>query len=499
MDFYRACCDMFIRPPRDEYSQDDLGLTEFQVGSRLYERTDLELMNPRELTLVCSLWQPKKNNRPRQKIPCILYLHGNCGSRMDALDCLDIISAYGIGLFTMDFAGAGQSEGDYISLGYHERRDVETAMEYLQGLGTVSAVALWGRSMGAATSLLYAAETQNPNLRCLILDSPFSSLHEVASEVGETIDINLPRAVVSNAVSMGLGLVRRSIKNKAKFDIRKVSPAAVAKDAKIPAIFLHGEDDTFIAPKHSTEIYGVYGGLKELLLVPGDHNTPRTGVYFQEISRFLYDHLLDQSFKELIDLPSPVLPTSWNLQKGERWFLGKMLKSQSGPVPFNVVMIVTRQKGIILHPPFSFVDYEVIGYNQIRAYGMRDESFVFKWVEDGCVEEEAGADEIDMFAAQGVQILGVFFGPETYLVLETVERVLEDLLSTKMGVENIDQIIEEVVREKESSGKTFTRDEILQSIDDRVMKKKAGPAVPSDSPSPSSSSPPSSSSSSSSS
>jgi len=83
--------------------------------------------------------------------------------------------------------------------------------------------------------------------------------------------------------------------------------------------------------------------------------------------------------------------------------------------------------------------------------------------------------------------------------LETVERVLEDLLSTKMGVENIDQIIEEVVREKESSGKTFTRDEILQSIDDRVMKKKAGPAVPSDSPSPSSSSPPSSSSSSSSS
>ena len=79
-----------------------------------------------------------------------------------------------------------------------------------QASGSVSTIALWGHSMGAATSLLYASGggetlirrldlTSKPLLPCIlstnntgssvVLDSPFSTLEavmaEVALEVGE--------------------------------------------------------------------------------------------------------------------------------------------------------------------------------------------------------------------------------------------------------------------------------------------------------------------------
>ena len=61
-----------------------------------------------------------------------------------------------ITVFTLDFAGCGLSEGEYISLGFYERDDVDCVFKYLRNLGTVSSIGIWGRSMGAVTALMYA-------------------------------------------------------------------------------------------------------------------------------------------------------------------------------------------------------------------------------------------------------------------------------------------------------------------------------------------------------
>lgn len=66
------------------------------------------------------------------------------------------ILCHDITLFTFDFAGCGNSEGEYISLGYYEKDDVDVVFKYLRSLGTVSSIGLWGRSMGAVTALMYA-------------------------------------------------------------------------------------------------------------------------------------------------------------------------------------------------------------------------------------------------------------------------------------------------------------------------------------------------------
>jgi alpha/beta superfamily hydrolase len=49
-----------------------------------------------------------------------------------------------VSLFCFDFAGCGRSEGDYISLGWYERDDVEVVIDWLRASNKVSTIGLWG-------------------------------------------------------------------------------------------------------------------------------------------------------------------------------------------------------------------------------------------------------------------------------------------------------------------------------------------------------------------
>jgi len=57
----------------------------------------------------------------------------------------------GVSVFAFDFAGSGLSDGEYVSLGWFEREDLSEVISHLRATNVVSLVALWGRSMGAAT------------------------------------------------------------------------------------------------------------------------------------------------------------------------------------------------------------------------------------------------------------------------------------------------------------------------------------------------------------
>ena len=50
-------------------------------------------------------------------MPVVIYLHGNSSSRLEGLKIAKELFKKKINLFVFDFAGCGQSEGEYISLG----------------------------------------------------------------------------------------------------------------------------------------------------------------------------------------------------------------------------------------------------------------------------------------------------------------------------------------------------------------------------------------------
>ncbi len=92
---------------------------------------------------------------------------------------MPVLCSMGIDLFSFDFSGCGRSEGKWVTLGWKEKDDLHAVLEYLHSAGRTSKVILWGRSMGAATSLLYAKEPPVP-IAGMVLDSCFAEFRGVA-------------------------------------------------------------------------------------------------------------------------------------------------------------------------------------------------------------------------------------------------------------------------------------------------------------------------------
>ena len=63
-----------------------------------------------------------------------------------------------------------------------EKDDLKAVIEYLYENKKVSSIGLWGRSMGAATSVFY--ESENPGtVNCMVLDSGFANLGKVVDSM----------------------------------------------------------------------------------------------------------------------------------------------------------------------------------------------------------------------------------------------------------------------------------------------------------------------------
>jgi alpha/beta superfamily hydrolase len=49
-------------------------------------------------------------------------------------------------IFVFDFAGCGMSEGEYISLGWHEKDDLRIIVDFVEKLPGVSKIGVWGKN-----------------------------------------------------------------------------------------------------------------------------------------------------------------------------------------------------------------------------------------------------------------------------------------------------------------------------------------------------------------
>lgn len=275
-----------IRPPRDVYEVKDLGPTVFSIESRTYQRTDMSLKNARGQNLVCSHFEPIPSERVSESLPCVIYLHGNCSSRLEAISTLPVLLPYNITVFCLDFAGSGLSDGEYLSLGYYERDDLAACVHHLRESGRVTCIGLWGRSMGASTALLHA--DRDPSIAGLVLDSPFSELKVLCEELVDMYtNGKIPRWVVGIALQM----VRSSIKQHAAFDVYDLTPINHVSSSFIPALFTAAYNDSFIRPHHAKELHEAYAGDKNFVMVEGDHNSARSKFFMDSVAIFFFNTL----------------------------------------------------------------------------------------------------------------------------------------------------------------------------------------------------------------
>lgn len=276
-----AFWNLIIRPPRAKYTKDVLGPPDFTFEGGQGRRRDVELQTSRGSHIACSHFVPV--GRGLERVPVVIYLHGNTSNRLEAWDLVVPFLKRGVSLFCFDAAGCGISEGEYISLGWHERHDLADIVAHLRKSTFCGPIALWGWSMGAVTALLYAGS--DPVLAALCLESPFANLRQLVEDLaqqGSQIAITLPSWLIEPAIS----LVKMRVQDLADFDIDVVVPLESAKKVRAPAIFISRRNDTFVKLHHTEDLLKNYAGVCEHVVLEGDHSCTRTAEDITRVADF---------------------------------------------------------------------------------------------------------------------------------------------------------------------------------------------------------------------
>lgn len=262
----QTLANLIIRPYRDLYSVSDLRQNFFTLNRKQFTRKDIDLPGVRG-KLVCSWF----DNIKGISATCIIYCHGNSGSRLDSEEILETVLRCGMSLFCFDFSGCGLSDGDFVSLGHYEKEDISTVIKYIYSQKPKIHIVLWGRSMGAAASILYTFS--NPHITAMILDSPFANFSQVADEMVAEYKI-VPKFIRNYLIEATADYIKKNF----NFDILLLNPVSFIKNCKIPTIFIHSVDDKLVKIEHSRELYEKFKGPKCFMEISGEHNTVRDRV-----------------------------------------------------------------------------------------------------------------------------------------------------------------------------------------------------------------------------
>jgi dipeptidyl aminopeptidase/acylaminoacyl peptidase len=174
----------------------------------------------------------------------IVMVHGNGYNRVDpTVGTLDIASrlvGHGYNVLMFDLRGYGESDGNMVSGGYYEKRDLEGAVEYMKERG-FNRIGVLGFSLGAVTSLIAAAEDKDIN--AVVSDSSFADLKDIMSpEFSKR----------TKAPQFFLYPILFMIKIMYGVDFSAIKPVeCVAKIAPRPIFFIHGEEDETIPVEHA--------------------------------------------------------------------------------------------------------------------------------------------------------------------------------------------------------------------------------------------------------
>lgn len=207
----------------------------------------------------------------------------------------------GMGGFASRFYGMGYniltpaarchelSQGRYASMGWLERKDIVDWVDALVGQDPDAEIVLFGVSMGGATVMMTSGEADlSPKVKCVIEDCGYTSVwDEFAGELD--VLFGLPTFPVLDAASLVCQV-------RAGFGFKEASSVEQVKKAKVPMLFIHGEDDTFVPYWMLDVVYEACANPeKERLSIPGAGHGEAAGtdpeLYWATVEEFLAKHV----------------------------------------------------------------------------------------------------------------------------------------------------------------------------------------------------------------
>lgn len=234
----------FFPLPGEPVTPVDVGLVYDQVDVRTADGETLR-----------AWWLPRED-----AAATVFYLHGNGGHLSMWLPVIERVWRRGYAVFALDYRGYGASTGSPSERGLY--RDVEAALDALDGRRPRRPVVYWGRSLGAVMAA-YAAAHRAPD--------------------GLVLEAGFPDA---RAVLAGSPLWLLSWLSSYRF------PAAdhLAR-VRVPTLVMHGDRDGIIPFPLGERLHAAAPGPKRFFVIAGgDHNDvdpPDPDAYWRAVAEFV--------------------------------------------------------------------------------------------------------------------------------------------------------------------------------------------------------------------
>lgn len=223
---------------------------------------EFTLRSPYGYDLHCALWPHKEgmtfpDGRARVAVLC----HGITYCLLGAVKYARIFHELGFECIFYDHRNHGLSGRAPTTMGVYEARDLSFVCDWaFDRFGSDAVLGTHGESMGAATVMMQAPDYEA--LAFTIEDCGYSSLtkqvsHNVHSMYHLPVFPIVPLASLFSRLRGGV------------FFSQVVPKDAVARCEKLPMLFIHGEDDTFVPYEMVHENYGVKPGFRRIKTFPG--------------------------------------------------------------------------------------------------------------------------------------------------------------------------------------------------------------------------------------
>ena len=215
----------------------------------------------------------------------VIVLHGYRSNPESVISIGRHFSEKGYNVLIPYMRATGESEGEYIGMGWLDKDDLKCWIDLIIKQNNNSNIILHGSSMGAATVLMASGDELPSNVKAIIEDSGYTSVWDIfASEAKARF--NLPAFPVLNMFEIVANF-------RAKYDIKEASALEQVKKATVPILFIHGDNDDFVPEYMCEKLYEAANCKKDKLIIHSAGHTesrykePET--YYNKIFEFLSD------------------------------------------------------------------------------------------------------------------------------------------------------------------------------------------------------------------
>ena len=210
----------------------------------------------------------------------------------DYIGLSDYYLRNGYAMLLPDARAHGDSEGTYIGFGCLDRKDVLVWINWIiKECGEDVEIMLHGTSMGGATVLMASGLELPPQVKGIISDCGFTSPKEVFTHVLSSM-YHLP----SFPVIQGADYLNKKL---AGYGMDECNAKREVRKAKVPILFIHGSNDTFVPCQMCHEIYDYCTAPKKKLIVEGAAHAES---YYKDTKA--YEQAMNEFIEELVNADS---------------------------------------------------------------------------------------------------------------------------------------------------------------------------------------------------